>query len=156
LAVAAGRAPPAAVATSVTALTQGVLNAMRITQLKILAAVVTMLALAGLSLAWLAGTLSLDPPAEPQATETLPTAKKPGGVDKAEPSPRRLVLQAPPTIAVNSVAVSPDGSLIATGAEGVRLYDARTGALLRAIGGGWDENGPGGRGVAFSPDGRTL
>jgi dipeptidyl aminopeptidase/acylaminoacyl peptidase len=57
---------------------------------------------------------------------------------------------------VDSVAVSPDGSLVATGADGVRLYDARTGALLRAIGDGWDQKGPGGRGVAFSPDGRTL
>jgi WD40 repeat protein len=51
---------------------------------------------------------------------------------------------------VNSVAVSPDGSLIATAAEGVRLYDARTGALQRVIGGAGD------RGVVFSPDGRTL
>jgi WD40 repeat protein len=70
----------------------------------------------------------------------------------AEPSSnrRKLVLQAPPVVSVNSVAVSPDGSLIATAAEGVRLYDARTGALLRAIGDAGD------RGVAFSPDGRTL
>src|SRR5262249_6355922 len=76
----------------------------------------------------------------------------------AEPDSNRrvLVLQAPPVISVNSVAVSPDGSLIPTGAEGVRLYDARKGDLLRAIGGGWDETGPGGRGIAFSPDGRTL
>jgi WD40 repeat protein len=51
---------------------------------------------------------------------------------------------------VNSVAVSPDGSLVATAADGVRLYDARTGTLLRAIGGVGD------RGVAFSPDGRNL
>jgi WD40 repeat protein len=70
----------------------------------------------------------------------------------AEPAPNRrnLVLQAPPPVSVNSVAVSPDGALIATAAEGVRLYDARTGALLRAIGSAGD------RGVAFSPDGRTL
>src|SRR5437764_5078945 len=70
----------------------------------------------------------------------------------AEPVPNRrvLVLQAPPVVSVNSVAVSPDGSLVATAADGVRLYDARTGALLRAIGDAGD------RGVAFSPDGRTL
>src|SRR5262249_25243790 len=81
-----------------------------------------------------------------------------GQLLEAEPiSIRRvLVLQAPPPISVSSVAVSPNGSLIAAGAEGVRLYDARTGALLRALGGGWDETGPGGRTVAFSPDGRTL
>ena len=70
----------------------------------------------------------------------------------AEPVPDRrvLVLQAPPAVSVNSVAVSPDGSLVAAAADGVRLYDARTGALLRAIGNAGD------RGVAFSPDGRTL
>jgi WD40 repeat protein len=70
----------------------------------------------------------------------------------AEPAPNRraLVLQAPPVVSVNSVAVSPDGSLVATAADGVRLYDARTGAFLRAIGDAGD------RGVAFSPDGRTL
>jgi WD40 repeat protein len=70
----------------------------------------------------------------------------------AEPVSNRrvLVLQAPSVVSVNSVAVSPDGSLIATAADGVRLYDARTGALLRAIGDAGD------RGVAFSPDGRTL
>lgn len=67
------------------------------------------------------------------------------------PSRRVLVLQAPPVVSVNSVAVSPDGSLIATAAgDGVRLYDARTGALLRAIGNAGD------RKVAFAPDGRTL
>jgi WD40 repeat protein len=63
---------------------------------------------------------------------------------------RILVLQAPPPISVSSVAVSPDESLIAAGADGVRLYDARTGTLLRTI------DGAGGRGVAFAPDGRTL
>jgi WD40 repeat protein len=70
----------------------------------------------------------------------------------AEPAPNRraLVLQAPPVVSVNSVAVSPDGSLVATAADGVRLYDARTGAFLRAIGDAGD------RGVVFSPDGRTL
>ena len=50
------------------------------------------------------------------------------------------------------MAVSPDGSLVATaaGEGGVRLYDARTGALLRAIGEAGD------RSVVFSPDGRSL
>ena len=65
---------------------------------------------------------------------------------------RKLVLQAPAAAGVNSVAVSPDGSLVAAGADegGVRLYDAKTGALMRAIGGVGD------RGVSFSPDGRLL
>jgi WD40 repeat protein len=89
--------------------------------------------------------MPLDPPAPQKAGEAPPAADKLGIVNKRQPSRY-----------VNSVAVSPDGSLIAAGAEGVRPYDARTGALLRAIGGGWDEKGPGGRTVAFSPNGRTL
>jgi WD40 repeat protein len=63
-----------------------------------------------------------------------------------------LVLQAPPATSVASVTVSPDGTLVATaaGEGGVRLYDAKTGTLLRAIADAGD------RGVAFAPDGRTL
>jgi RNA polymerase sigma factor (sigma-70 family) len=156
LAVADGQTRSAAVSASVTALTEGVLRAMQITKVKMITAVVTVLALAGLGLGWLAYTMPLDPPAPPKAAEAPPAADKPGVVDKPQPSPRHLVLQAPPPIPVSSVAVSPDGSLIAAGAEGVRLYDARTGALLRAIGGGWEETGPGTRTVAFSPDGRAL
>jgi RNA polymerase sigma factor (sigma-70 family) len=147
--VAAGQTPPA-VAASVAALTQGVLNTMRITQLKLIAAIVTVLTLAGLGLGWLADTMPPDPPAKQQATEAPPAVDKPGAVDKKKPGPRRLVLQAPPPVSVSSVAVSPDGSLVATGADGVRLYDARTGTLLRAIGDAGD------RGVAFAPDGRHL
>src|SRR5262245_42376109 len=84
-----------------------------------------------------------------------PAADAVGGSveDSPSPSPRRqLVLQAPPAGAVNSVTVSPDGSLVATGANegGVRLYDANTGALLRVIGEAGD------RSVAFAPDGRSL
>ena len=50
------------------------------------------------------------------------------------------------------MTVSPDGSLVAAagGEGGVRLYDAKTGALLRVIGGGGD------RCVVFSPDGKTI
>jgi WD40 repeat protein len=64
----------------------------------------------------------------------------------------QLVLQAPPAASVDSVAVSPDGSLVAAaaGEGGVRLYDAKTGALLRAI------SGAGDRSVVFAPDGRSL
>jgi WD40 repeat protein len=63
----------------------------------------------------------------------------------------RLALQTPPAASVNSVAVSPDGSLIASaaGEGGVRLYDAQTGSLLRT-----GESGD--RCVVFSPDGRLL
>src|SRR5262245_47178197 len=67
------------------------------------------------------------------------------------PEPKlKLVLQAPSATSVDSVTVSPDGSLVATAGEGVRLYDAKTGEFVRAIGGVGD------RGVCFSPDGRTL
>jgi WD40 repeat protein len=65
---------------------------------------------------------------------------------------RQLILQTPPAASVNSVTVSPDGSLVATaaGEGGVRLYDAQTGVLLRTIGGVGD------RCVVFSPDGRLI
>jgi RNA polymerase sigma factor (sigma-70 family) len=149
LTVAAGQTPPAAVPASVTALTEGVLNAMRLTKVTIITAVVTVLALAGLGLGWLVYTMPFDPPPEQEAAEALQALDKPPG-DKAEPGSRGLALQTPPPVSVTSVAVSPDGSLIATAADGVRLYDARTGTLLRAI------DGVGDRGVAFSPDGRTL
>jgi len=69
------------------------------------------------------------------------------------PEPKyKLVLQAPPATSVDSVAVSRDGSLVATaaGEGGVRLYDAHSGAFLRTLGEVGD------RGVVFSPDGRTL
>ena len=70
-----------------------------------------------------------------------------GGGSPVEPQPPKLVLQAPPAASVNSVAVSPDGSLVATaaGEGGVRLYDAKTGALIRTIGEAGD------RSVTFSP-----
>src|SRR5262245_50660759 len=76
-----------------------------------------------------------------------------GAACAGPPEPKlKLVLQTPPAASVNSVTVSPDGSLVAAGGDegGVRLHDAKTGALVRAIGGAGD------RGVSFSPDGRTL
>src|SRR5262245_54893714 len=71
----------------------------------------------------------------------------------APPEPKlKLVLQTPPASTVESVAVSPDGSLVAVagGEGGVRLHDAKTGKLLRALG------AAGGPCVGFSADGRTL
>ena len=77
--------------------------------------------------------------------QTLPAAPPP------DPE-YQLVLQTPPATAVDGVAVSPDGKLVASvaGEGGVRLYDAQTGTLLRTI----DKVGD--RGVAFSPDGKTF
>src|SRR5262249_21262387 len=66
--IAAGQRATAAVSAPVAALTEGVLNAMRITRLKMITAVVTVLALAGLGLGWLVYPRSPDPPA-PQAPE---------------------------------------------------------------------------------------
>jgi WD40 repeat protein len=82
---------------------------------------------------------------------TIATVRGSGSARASEKT-RTLVLQAPPAAAVNSVAVSPDGSLVATaaGEGGVRLYDAMSGQLLRVIGEAGD------RGVSFSPDGRML
>ncbi len=76
-----------------------------------------------------------------------------GSLPEGPSAPRyKLVLQAPPAMAVNAVAVSPDGALVVTAAAdgGVRLLDSRTGALVRGIGEAGD------RGVVFAPDGKTL
>jgi WD40 repeat protein len=127
---------------------------MRITKLKIMTTIIAVLALAGLGLGKLAHNTLTERPAERESAEPLESAQKPVVAEKTQPSSRRLVLQTPPVTPVDSVAVSPDGSLVASG--GGRLYDARTGTLLRVFGDSWDENGPGGKGVAFSPDGRTL
>jgi WD40 repeat protein len=80
-----------------------------------------------------------------------------GGSLRAGSSPDRphLVLQTGPEESVTSVAVSPDGSLVATGSfDGrVRIYDARTGALRRVIG---SDPSRGVRALAFAPDGKTI
>jgi WD40 repeat protein len=71
------------------------------------------------------------------------------------PDPPYVVLQTGPQESVTSVAISADGSLVATGSfDGrVRIYDARTGALRRVIGA---DPSRGVRAVAFAPDGTTI
>jgi WD40 repeat protein len=63
-----------------------------------------------------------------------------------------VVLQTPPATTVSSVTVSPDGTLVATagGEGGVRLYNARSGAMVRALGDVGD------RSVVFTPDGKYI
>jgi WD40 repeat protein len=66
----------------------------------------------------------------------------------------RIFLQAGPVESVYAVAFTPDGRLLASGShDGVRIYDGRTGDLLRAI---HTEPCRGIRAMAFSPDGRQL
>ena len=71
------------------------------------------------------------------------------------PDRLHLVLQTGPQESVTSVAISVDGSLVATGSfDGrVRIYDARTGGLRRVIG---SDPSRGVRAVAFAPDGTTI
>jgi RNA polymerase sigma factor (sigma-70 family) len=141
LATAAGRT--AATAPRVADWTTGGLSAMRFTKFTRITVVAAALALAGSGVGWLAYAAWSDPPATAKAAATA-------AADRTQPGQPVLVLQVPPVVSVNSVAVSPDGALVATAADGVRLYDARTGDLVRALG------EAGGRSVAFSPDGKLL
>jgi len=69
-------------------------------------------------------------------------------------APERIMDDHPANTYVFSVAYSPDGARIATGAwDGtVRLWDGATGALLRVVHDGWSMVHT----VAFSPDGTFL
>ena len=57
-----------------------------------------------------------------------------------------------PTIAGRPMALSPDGTVIATGGKSVRLWDARTGKPLRDLMGHLKRT----QSIAFSADGRLL
>jgi WD40 repeat protein len=71
------------------------------------------------------------------------------------PDAPHLVLQTGPEESVTSVSVSGDGALVAVSSfDGeLRLHDARSGALVRAMGA---DVARGGRGVVFMPDGRGV
>jgi WD40 repeat protein len=149
---AAGKATPGLISAKLAALTEGVLKLMYLTRLKGAKAILLMVGLVAagagsVCLAYFHATKMDGGQDESSLNEFLSELQP-----RARPSAtrRKIMLQAPPVIFVNAVAVSPDGSLIATAADGVRLYDARTGALRRVIG------DAGGCKVAFSPDGRTL
>ena len=73
----------------------------------------------------------------------------------AEPKPELLWSSSPePSAEVRSIAYSPDGKTLASGLSGgqIRLWDARSGALLRTLDGHANEV----HSVAFAPDGNTL
>jgi WD40 repeat protein len=151
LGVAAGRSAIEASSARVAALTEGVLNAMGATRVKTITAAAAALAFLGLSLGALAYKA---PPGRETAEGPRVPGERRAAVEK-RPAPPFLLLRAGAAESVTSVAVSRDGTLVATSSfDGrVRVHDAKTGAMLRAIGA---ESEPGGRAVAFAPDGRSL
>ena len=64
----------------------------------------------------------------------------------------KLVIQLKQIDKVASVAFSPDGKLLVTSGEDIRVWDATTGKLQRVLKG----DGKIVRAIAFSPDGKTL
>lgn len=86
--------------------------------------------------------------------ESAPAAS--GAPAPSVPAKRRLLLQAPPAASVSSVAVSPDGSLVAaaSGEGAIRFLNAATGELVRNVGD--TDASCGDRSAVFSPDGKTV
>lgn len=74
--------------------------------------------------------------------------------DVATRTPIATVDGTPPPFKDLSVALSPDGHILAVGGFGriVRLWDVRTGKLVHAL----DQGGAGAFTLEFSPDGHTL
>ena len=103
-------------------------------------------------------------PAQPAPAKKAPVASvlwqasalaKPQFKPVAEPKPELLwSSSAEPSAKVISIAYSPDGKTLASGLSGgqIKLWDARSGALLRTLDGHANEV----RSVAFAPDGKTL
>jgi RNA polymerase sigma factor (sigma-70 family) len=149
----------------VAALTEGVIKAMLLNKLKTATAILMLLTL-GLALA-LSGGLAAGQGAAPSA----PAAGAPGasGRDAGKaPAPRKRQARTVSTdAAVDAVAWSPDGNLLAaqvriwldtggkpeiTGHE-LQLRDGRTGEVTRTLA---KAANPGIRGAAFSPDGKSV
>src|SRR5262249_46029157 len=80
--VAAEQTAPGAISATFAALTEGVLNAMRVTKLRTITAVMATVALAGLGLGWLAYAMPVDPPGPPKAPEPRRVARPPLVEDK--------------------------------------------------------------------------
>jgi RNA polymerase sigma factor (sigma-70 family) len=155
--VAAGQAS-GALSPAVAALVEGVLRQMAFSKLKLVAALLLVLGMAGAG----AGLLTVQagrPDAPPAAPAAAPEDDGPDVLAEAEaPLPAGALARLGTSRfrhaqVIAAVAFSPDGKLVASGTHGatVRIWEAATGKEVRVLAGG-----SGLCSLAFTADGKTL
>lgn len=138
-----------AAAGGILTLTEGVVNSMTLSKVKLAVAAVVVLSLFGGG----AGVVGFQALAQDRSSEVgLRTDGRETKPEVVTPSSDGSVVIRTGEAAL-SLAVAPDGKVLAAGSDkGVRLWDVSTGAELRMLGENEQRIGA----IAFSPDGRIL
>jgi RNA polymerase sigma factor (sigma-70 family) len=149
--MAAGRAAAGSIGSNVVALTEGVLKTMTLSKAKVATAMLLAAILMASAVVHIAG-----PSVAGQQTKS---SKKPAPVPKQEarsvPMWRVRATLEGHTAAVNCLALSPDGKLLASASDDstVKIWNPATAKEIITL---KESDGGGIRGVAFAPDGKTL